>query len=97
MFRTGAALLGAAAALICGPAAAGPNGTTALSDAAIRHQLMDESLAAYRGQCPCPENIMRNGRRCGKNSAWSKPGGRQPLCYPSDVTPEMIETWRQSH
>ena len=36
---------------------------------------------------------MRNGRRCGGNSAWSKGGGYSPLCYPSDVTQRMIDDY----
>lgn len=35
----------------------------------------------YRGTCDCPYDLMRNGRRCGGNSAYSKPGGRNPQCY----------------
>jgi hypothetical protein len=26
---------------------------------------------------------MRNGRACGGRSAYSRPGGAAPLCYPS--------------
>jgi uncharacterized protein YraI len=35
----------------------------------------------YVGTCDCPYDRMRNGRLCGGNSAYSKPGGRSPLCY----------------
>ncbi|MCB1383247.1 MAG: SH3 domain-containing protein [Notoacmeibacter sp.] len=35
----------------------------------------------YVGRCDCPYDRMRNGRRCGGNSAYSKPGGRNPICY----------------
>lgn len=35
----------------------------------------------YVGRCDCPYDLMRNGRRCGGNSAYSKPGGRNPQCY----------------
>lgn len=37
--------------------------------------------AAYTGRCDCPYDRMRNGRRCGGNSAYSRPGGRSPICY----------------
>lgn len=37
-----------------------------------------------RGRCDCPYDEMRNGRSCGGRSAWSKPGGRQPVCYVGD-------------
>lgn len=35
----------------------------------------------YVGTCDCPYDLMRNGKRCGGNSAYSKPGGRNPQCY----------------
>lgn len=35
----------------------------------------------YVGTCDCPYDRMRNGRRCGGNSAYSRPGGRSPICY----------------
>lgn len=37
--------------------------------------------SAYVGTCDCPYDRMRNGRLCGRNSAYSKPGGRNPVCY----------------
>ncbi|WP_419716130.1 SH3 domain-containing protein [Aureimonas altamirensis] len=35
----------------------------------------------YVGRCDCPYDRMRNGRRCGGNSAFSRPGGASPQCY----------------
>jgi uncharacterized protein YraI len=35
----------------------------------------------YTGRCDCPYDRKRNGHRCGGTSAWSRPGGRSPLCY----------------
>ncbi|WP_419716104.1 SH3 domain-containing protein [Aureimonas altamirensis] len=35
----------------------------------------------YIGRCDCPYDRMRNGRRCGGNSAYSRPGGASPQCY----------------
>jgi hypothetical protein len=40
---------------------------------------------------------MRNGRACGKRSAWSKPNGEEPLCYDRDVTAEMVDAYRAEH
>lgn len=56
----------------------------------LKDQMIRESIARYPGSCPCPYNVDRGGRRCGGRSAWSKPGGYSPLCYPSDVTPDMV-------
>jgi hypothetical protein len=65
-----------------------------LSDSAIRELLIEQSIATYSGSCPCPYNINRGGRRCGATSAYSKPGGYSPLCFPDDVTKEMIEAFK---
>lgn len=56
--------------------------------------IVEASIAGYDGNCPCPYNTMRNGRRCGKQSAYSKGGGDAPLCYERDVTPADIEAYR---
>ena len=48
--------------------------------------MIQESIAQYPGKCPCPYSIMSNGKQCGKRSAYSKPGGYEPLCYVSDIT-----------
>ena len=66
-----------------------------LSDDEIAQRLMEQSIANYSGNCPCPDSVMRNGRRCGGRSAYSRPGGESPLCYRSDVTPQMIEEYRR--
>ncbi len=52
---------------------------------AQKQALIKKSVASYKGNCPCPWSKMKNGRTCGKTSAWSKPGGAQPLCYESDI------------
>lgn len=60
----------------------------------IIQKIIERSIRNYSGNCPCPYNTMRNGRRCGGNSAHSKPGGRSPICFPSDVTEAMIAGFR---
>jgi hypothetical protein len=68
-----------------------------LSDAQIKQFLIDESIAAYSGNCPCPYNTARNGSRCGRRSAYSREGGEAPLCYPKDVSAEMVKQYRDQH
>lgn len=61
--------------------------------------IVRESVASYLASgrpCACPYNAMRNGASCGGRSAYSRPGGAAPLCYPSDVTAEMVAVYRQS-
>ena len=66
-----------------------------LTDAQIRKILIDESRAAYSGNCPCPYDTDSRGHRCGKRSAYLRPGGEAPLCFDRDVTKEMIEEYRR--
>lgn len=68
-----------------------------LTNDQIAEILIQESIRNYFGNCPCPYNLMKNGRRCGNYSAYSKPGGKSPLCYREDVTEELIREWRNVH
>ena len=65
-----------------------------LSDSQIRDRIVAESLASYPGNCPCPYNTDRAGRKCGTRSAWSKPGGRAPICYAKEVSDEQVRQFR---
>jgi hypothetical protein len=66
-----------------------------LTDDQVKQRIIDESIAEYPGNCPCPYNRAHNGSSCGKRSAYSKPGGYAPICYKTDVSKEMIQAWRQ--
>jgi hypothetical protein len=68
----------------------------AQSDAQIRQSIIRDSIAAYPGPCACPYNVMRNGRSCGGRSAYSRPGGHAPICYPRDVSLAQIADWRRN-
>ncbi|MEA2836105.1 MAG: hypothetical protein QOD89_655 [Bradyrhizobium sp.] len=68
-----------------------------LSAVAIAALIVKESRNRYYATgrpCACPDDRMRNGHACGGRSAYSRPGGAQPLCYPSDVPTEMISSYR---
>ena len=69
----------------------------AVTDQEVRDMMIKESISSYPGNCPCPYNTMRNGRSCGGRSAYSRPGGRSPLCYPKDVTDPMVKAYRARH
>ncbi len=60
------------------------------SQAKTPKQMIKESIANYPGKCPCPYSIMSDGNKCGKRSAYSKPGGYEPLCYVSDILVEEV-------
>lgn len=61
----------------------------------IRQTMIRQSLASYPGSCPCPYSTMRNGRACGGRSAYSRPGGYAPLCYPSDISDALVSQYRR--
>jgi hypothetical protein len=63
----------------------------------IKQAIIKESIASYPGNCPCPYNAARNGSRCGGRSAYSRKGGYAPLCYPQDVTDDMVRQYRATH
>lgn len=69
---------------------------TTASNAAIREDIMRQSLAAYPGPCPCPYSVLRSGHRCDYN-AYEEPGGYEPICYVSDVNWLMLIRYRLAH
>lgn len=69
----------------------------AATDDEVRQYLINESMGSYSGSCPCPYNVDRAGRRCGGRSAYSRPGGRSPLCYPTDVPDAQVRRARERY
>jgi hypothetical protein len=65
------------------------------SDAQVRQRLIRESIASYPGNCPCPYNTDRAGRRCGGRSAYNRAGGYAPLCFDRDISKEMVDRNRR--
>jgi hypothetical protein len=68
-----------------------------ISDDEVRARIIEESKAAYPGNCPCPENLDAAGHRCGMRSARARPGGERVLCYPTDVSDAQVTRWRAGH
>ena len=68
---------------------------SSMSDEEIIQVIIYKSIATHRGNCACPYNRTTNGSKCGRRSAYSRPGGYQPMCYPRDVPREMIEEFRR--
>ena len=75
----------------------GAVGSEEKTDQEIKQELIRMSIALYSGSCPCPYNTDRAGRRCGRRSAYSRPGGSAPLCYESDISQEMVDEYRERH
>lgn len=108
MRRVGVTLLVLLGVGVVGPGARAESGavlplqaearaTKKLSDAQVRQILIDESIAAYSGNCPCPYSRASNGSRCGKRSAHSRAGGEAPLCFAQDVSKQMVQEYRDAH
>jgi hypothetical protein len=68
---------------------------SSMSDEEIIQVIIYKSIATHRGNCACPYNRANNGSKCGRRSAYSRPGGYQPMCYPRDVPSEMVEEFRR--
>jgi hypothetical protein len=82
--------------LIAAPAFAQP-AAKQITDAEIASMIVQASRDAYyrTGRpCACPDDVARNGSRCGGRSAYSRPGGASPYCYPSDVPKAEIDRYR---
>jgi len=67
------------------------------TDSEVRQALIAASLATYPGNCPCPYDVDRAGRSCGRRSAYSRPGGRSPRCYESDITDSDVKAFRDRY
>ncbi|MDX3925973.1 MAG: hypothetical protein QHC90_09265 [Shinella sp.] len=65
-----------------------------IPDSVLIQRIIAESLDSYPSSCAYPYSRDRAGRRCGKRSAYSKPDGYSPVCFPGDVTKAMIEAFR---
>lgn len=68
-----------------------------LSDSVIVSRIIRQSRAEYPSDCACPYNVDRRGHSCGRRSAYVRPGGYAPLCYPRNVTRAMIAAYRAQH
>jgi hypothetical protein len=67
--------------------------TAQLSDTQIAEAIVGQSRDAYsvtESPRALPEDLARNGSRCGGRSAYSRPGGASPNCYVSDVTARTL-------
>ena len=64
------------------------------ADKAVVRQLISTSRMAYAGTCACPYDEDKAGR-CGDRSAYAQGKRNKPLCFATDVTPEMISRQRK--
>lgn len=79
-------------ALLLLPAA--PGAAQGLRDEEIQRIIINDSIARWRGDCPCPYSYAWNGTQCGDNSAYIKRVPYAPLCYPHDVNWRDVREYR---
>jgi hypothetical protein len=84
-----------AAVAIAAAVSLAPTARAQASDQAVVAEIIQASAAAYPGNCRCPDDVNRAGRRCGGTSAYSRAAGWKPLCYAQDVTSDLIDAWRR--
>jgi hypothetical protein len=60
-----------------------------------RRQIVQDSIARWNGECPCPYSYAWNGKQCADASAYMKRVPGSPYCYPQDVPPYEIYQWRK--
>jgi hypothetical protein len=65
-----------------------------ISDAQIRNLIVEQSMRSYPGNCPCPFNVDRAGRRCGARSAYNRAGGYAPVCFAREISDEQVRLYR---
>jgi hypothetical protein len=90
----------AAAVIVFAAMSFGAFAQRTLTDDQIRVVIIQESRNAYYATghpCACPYDHARNGSACGRRSAYSRPGGAEPLCYPKDVTAAAIAAYKSAH
>jgi hypothetical protein len=74
-----------------------PQALQHLSDNRVRQRIMQESQTRYGGRCVCPyQTNDLKGRSCkGRHEVVTTQP--RPICYPSQVTREMVSDWRRRH
>lgn len=68
-----------------------------LTDSEVRRNIIKESLSHFSGKCPCPYSRQRSGRICGESSAYKKSEDSSHICFPEDVSDEMVLRYRATH
>ena len=74
-----------------------PKALRKLSDNRIRQDIMRDSQAPYPTRCVCPYQTKDlRGRSCKGRHEVIKTRF-QPICYPGQVTDNMVSKWRQKN
>jgi hypothetical protein len=74
-----------------------PEALQRLSDDRVRQRIMQESQARYTGRCVCQYQTKDSSGHSCKGRHETIRALPEPVCYPNQVTSEMLSDWRQRH
>jgi hypothetical protein len=74
-----------------------PEALRQLSNSRIRQKIIENSQAHYAGRCVCQYMTQDSRRRSCKGRHEVIKTKPLPICYPSQVTPEMVGMWHRQH
>ena len=76
---------------------ASPEALQQLSDSRVRQKIMENSQAHYVGRCVCQYMTQDSQRRSCKGRHEVIKTKPVPICYPRQVTHEMVNEWRRQY
>lgn len=53
--------------------------------------------ASFGALAACPYSSAGNGAHCRARSAYSRSGGYNVLCYPTNITKGVLQEWKWQH
>src|SRR3984957_537838 len=74
-----------------------PEALQRLSDDRVRQRIMQETQARYTGRCVCQYQTKDSSGHSCKGRHETIKALPEPVCYPNQVTNEMLGDWRQRH
>jgi hypothetical protein len=76
---------------------ASPEALQQLSNERVRQKIIEDSQTRYAGRCVCQYMTQDSRQRSCKGRHEAIKTKPLPICYPNQVTPEMVSTWRRQH
>jgi hypothetical protein len=76
---------------------ASPEALQELSNDRVRQKIIENSQGHHAGRCVCQYMTQDSRQRSCKGRHEVIKTKPLPICYPSQVTPEMVSMWRSQH
>jgi hypothetical protein len=68
-----------------------------LANNRVRQRIMAENQAHYDGRCVCPYQTRDTNKQSCKGRHELIKTKPPPICYPRQITDEMVSNWRRRH